>query len=230
MRGEQEYRNEGAMKLGLLLATTSLAIGLSSAPSQTVYSVPANSKGNQVTLTIANESQYVSAQDVEVRAVKRSTAVTFKPESQFLKVVPAQKESDVVFVFDVGRNARINSLDTLEFVIKDKAGMTWKKSVIVTYIAPEAFALEQNFPNPFNPTTTIYYQLPTDSRVSIVVYDLLGREVRRLVDEVKQAGYHDQRFDASGIASGVYFYRMTAQPLSSGGSNYVSIKKFVVLK
>ena len=178
------------MKLRLLLATASLVIGVSSAPSQTVYSVPANSKGNQVTLTIANESRYISAQDVEVRAVKHSPAVTFKPESQFLKVVPAQKESDVVFVFDVGRSARINSLDTLEFLIKDKAGMTWKKSVIVTYTAPKAFGLEQNFPNPFNPTTTIYYQLPTDSRVSIVVYDLLGREVKRLVDETKEAGYH----------------------------------------
>jgi hypothetical protein len=223
------------MKLGLLLATTGLVLGVSSAPSQTPpgagYSVPANSKGNQVTLTVANESRYISAEDVEVRAVKRSAAVTFKPESQFLKVVPAQKESDVVFVFDVGRNARINSLDTLEFVIKDKAGMTWKKSVIVMYIAPKAFALDQNFPNPFNPTTTIYYQLPTDSRVSIVVYDLLGREVRRLVDETKEAGYHEERFNAAGIASGVYFYRMTAEPLSGGGrNNYVSTKKLVVLR
>jgi len=214
----------------LLIATTGLVLGVSSASSQTVYSVPANSKGNQVTLTIANESRYISAEDVEVRAVKHSAAVTFKPESQFLKVVPAQKESDVVFVFNVGRSARINSLDTLEFLIKDKAGMTWKKWVIVTYTAPKVFRLEQNFPNPFNPMTTIYYELPADSRVSIVVYDLLGREVKRLVDEVKQAGYHDQRFDAWGIASGVYFYRMAAQPLNSGGSNYVSVRKFVVLK
>jgi hypothetical protein len=221
------------MKLRLLLATTGLVLGVSSASSQTVYSVPANSKGNQVTLTIANESQYVSAEEVEVRAVKHSAAVTFKPESQFLKAVQAQKESDVVFVFDVGRDVRINGQDTLEFTIRDKTGLTWKKLVLVTYTAPKTFSLEQNFPNPFNPTTTIYYQLPTASRVSIVVYDLLGREVKRLVDEVREAGYHEVRFSAtgaSGIASGVYFYRMTAQPLSSGESNYVSIKKFVVLK
>jgi hypothetical protein len=223
------------MKLRLLLATTSLVLGVSSASSQTVYSVPANSTGNQVTLTIANESQYISAEDVEVRAVKHSPAVTFKPhwgkpESQFLKVVPAQKESDVVFVFDVGRDVRINGQDTLEFMIRDKTGLTWRKQVIVTYTAPKAFGLEQNFPNPFNPTTTIDYQLPTDSRVSIVVYDLLGQEIKRLVDEVKQAGYHDQRFDAAGIASGVYFYRMTAHPLDGAGDNYISIKKFVVLK
>jgi hypothetical protein len=219
------------MKLRLLLATTGVVLGVSSASSQTVYSVAANSKGNQVTLTIANESQYVSAEDVEVRAVKHSAAVTFKPESQFLKVVPAQKESDVVFVFDVGRNARINGQDTLQFMIKDKTGFTWEKLVVVTYTAPKAFALEQNFPNPFNPTTTIYYQLPTGSRVGIVVYDLLGREVKRLVDEVKEAGYHQEWFDASGIASGVYFYRMTAEALDGQGkNNYVSTKKFVVMK
>jgi hypothetical protein len=219
------------MKLRLLLAATGLVLGVSSASSQTVYSVPANSKGNQVMLTIANESQYVSAEDVEVRAVKHSTAVTFKPESQFLKVVPAQKESDVVFVFDVGRNARINSQDTLEFTISEKTGLTWNKRVLVTYTAPKTFSLEQNFPNPFNPTTTLYYQLPTASRVSIVVYDLLGREVKRLVDEVKEAGYHEARFSASGIATGVYLYRMTAEPINGGGgNNYVSTKKLIVLK
>jgi hypothetical protein len=222
--------SEGVMKLGLLLATTGLILGVSSASSQTVYSVPANSKGNQVTLTIANESQYIPAENVEVRVVRHSPAVAFKPESQFLKMVPAEKESDVTFTFDVGRDAQINSQDTLEFTISEKTGLTWNKLVLVTYTAPKTFSLEQNFPNPFNPTTTIYYELPTESRVSIVVYDLLGREVKRLVDETKEAGYHNQRFDASGIASGVYFYRMTAQPLNGGGNNYVSIKKFVVLK
>jgi hypothetical protein len=225
------------MNLRFIVPTARLIIGVASASSQTVYSVPANSQGNQLTLTIANESRYVSAQDVEVRVVRHSPTVTIKPESQFLKMIPAQKESDVTFAFDVGRNARVNAQDTLEFLITDRTGLGWHKLVIVTYTAPKVFALEQNFPNPFNPTTTIYYQLPTDSRVSIVVYDLLGREMKRLVDETKEAGYHQERFDASGIASGMYFYRMTAEPLNGGGktygpvgNNYVSTKKFVVLK
>jgi hypothetical protein len=219
------------MKLSLLSATACIVIGISSASSQTVFPVPANSRGNQLTLTIANESPYVSAENIEVRVVRHCPAVTFKSEGQFLRIIPAQKESDVTFTFDVGRNVRVNTRDTIDFLIMDRSGSKWRKLVIVTYGSPKEFALEQNFPNPFNPTTTIYYQLPTDSRVSIVVYDLLGREVRRLVDEVKQAGYHDQRFDASGIASGVYFYRMTAEPITGGGKNsYVSVKKLMVLK
>jgi hypothetical protein len=88
---------------------------------------------------------------------------------------------------------------------------------------PTAFSLDQNFPNPFNPTTVIGYQLSMASRVRLVVYDLLGREVKILVDERKGAGSHLVRFDAIGLASGVYFYRLTA-----GGS--VLTRKLLLLR
>jgi hypothetical protein len=75
---------------------------------------------------------------------------------------------------------------------------------------PLQWALEQNFPNPFNPTTVIRYQLPVAGDVSLVVYDLLGRQAVVLVNERKAAGAYTARFDATGLASGVYFYRLTA--------------------
>ena len=75
---------------------------------------------------------------------------------------------------------------------------------------PAAFALEQNYPNPFNPSTLIRYQLPEGSDVQLVVFDMLGREVSTLVNERKEAGVYDVRFDASGLASGLYFYRLKA--------------------
>jgi hypothetical protein len=75
---------------------------------------------------------------------------------------------------------------------------------------PTAFSLEQNYPNPFNPTTVISYQLPVVSSVRIVIYDLLGREVAVLVNERKAAGSYEVQFDASGLSSGVYLYRLTA--------------------
>jgi len=75
---------------------------------------------------------------------------------------------------------------------------------------PGEFVLEQNYPNPFNPATTIEYGLPSASRVELRLYDILGREVATLVNEVQTAGYHSVRFDASGLASGVYFYRLRA--------------------
>ena len=76
--------------------------------------------------------------------------------------------------------------------------------------APACFVLEQNYPNPFNPGTWIRYQLPEASEVKLVVYDLLGREVAVLTDGRKDRGTHTVRCDAPGVASGVYFYRLTA--------------------
>ena len=75
---------------------------------------------------------------------------------------------------------------------------------------PREFALHQNYPNPFNPVTVVNYQLPAVSNVRLVVYDLLGREVAVLANEPKAAGSYSVRFDATGLASGAYFYRLSA--------------------
>jgi hypothetical protein len=70
--------------------------------------------------------------------------------------------------------------------------------------------LEQNFPNPFNPTTTINFEIPTASPVKLTIFDILGREVETLVDDIKQPGRYDVQFNASRLASGVYLYRLRA--------------------
>jgi hypothetical protein len=80
--------------------------------------------------------------------------------------------------------------------------------------APVKFTLDQNFPNPFNPSTTIRFGLPNRSNVSLVVYNTLGQQVAQIVNGDQEAGYHDVRFDASGLSSGVYFYRLTVSPLA----------------
>ncbi len=98
---------------------------------------------------------------------------------------------------------------------------------------PNDFALSQNYPNPFNPTTTISYQVPENSFVTLKVYDLLGRHVKTLVDGRQNAGGHTMIFDASGLASGIYFERLTAEPLDNNplsGRKLSSVKKLVVIK
>jgi hypothetical protein len=88
---------------------------------------------------------------------------------------------------------------------------------------PEVIKLHQNYPNPFNPSTTIRYDLPQRSRVSLTVFNALGQQVSTLVQGEQNAGYHEVRLDASGMASGVYFYRMQA-------GAYVETRKLLLLR
>jgi len=98
----------------------------------------------------------------------------------------------------------------------------------ITVGVPDAYKLSQNYPNPFNPSTKIDYDLPYDGKVSILLYDISGREVANLVNEVKTAGYYTAVFNGANLASGMYFYRINAT--GTGNNNFVSTKKMVLIK
>jgi len=121
---------------------------------------------------------------------------------------------------------------------------TWKKKILVVFIdpvtgnfvdkltkvekdetvgIPASFTLYQNYPNPFNPTTTITYDIPMRANVKLIVYNVLGQEVAILVNELQEAGRYNVKFDASGLPSGVYFYKLEA-------GKYVEIKKMILMK
>jgi hypothetical protein len=88
---------------------------------------------------------------------------------------------------------------------------------------PTEYVLHQNYPNPFNPSTKIEFKIPDAGLVNLKVYDLLGREVITLVDEDLQAGNYNINYDASGLASGIYFYTLQA-------GEFISTKKMIYLK
>lgn len=117
--------------------------------------------------------------------------------------------------FDVTANALVKG-------VMDYMGIVTDVPEVAAAI-PEEFKLYQNFPNPFNPTTVISFQLPVISNVSIKVFDVLGNEVATLVDEEKSAGIHQVNFNFKGLSSGIYFYR-----IKSG--NYSETKKMIFQK
>ena len=88
---------------------------------------------------------------------------------------------------------------------------------------PEAYQLAANYPNPFNPTTTITFALPEAAPVRLTVYDVTGRVVARLIDEPKATGWHQVRFDAVGLPSGVYLYHIIA-------GSFVETRRMVLVK
>ncbi len=90
-------------------------------------------------------------------------------------------------------------------------------------VLPREIFISQNYPNPFNPLTTISYELPNASSVVLRVYNLLGEEIRTLVNEIKPAGYHSVNFDGGNLPGGVYFYRLQA-------GSFLATKKLVLIK
>jgi hypothetical protein len=88
---------------------------------------------------------------------------------------------------------------------------------------PRIFSLEQNYPNPFNPSTIIRYALARRSQVTLSIFNTLGQQVAMLVNENEDTGYHEVRFDGSGLASGVYFYRLRA-------GEYVATKRLILVR
>jgi hypothetical protein len=134
----------------------------------------------------------------------------------------------------------IGSREPVSYTIIDSAGnyyeyygysFTLTRKLIVTRVefqngvVPAVYSLSQNYPNPFNPSTTIQFTIPvgTYGRTSLRVYDVLGREVATLVNEVKQPGTYTVTWDGSGLASGVYLYRLHA-------GSFVDVKKMLLVR
>jgi len=123
--------------------------------------------------------------------------------------------SQLVVLVDIGNNGTID--DTL--YISNTVDVEDRGSLL----SPNNYNLAQNYPNPFNPVTTIQYSIPQLSSVTLKVYDVLGNEIAALVNEEKDRGVYSVSFDASGLASGMYLYRLQA-------GNFIETKKMILLK
>jgi methionine-rich copper-binding protein CopC len=129
---------------------------------------------------------------------------------------------------------------TATYTVTDGSGNTASASATVTVpqsakvttvgAAPSQFQLEQNYPNPFNPTTVIRFGVPSQSLVSLRVYNMLGAEVATLVaDDLREAGSYEVQFDASLLGAGTYTYRLTAVS-TDAQQQFVDVKKMMLIK
>lgn len=128
-----------------------------------------------------------------------------------------------VIVFTISPSLSNDSLHVGSTLFVDKLSLSTVTAVNENKKVPFNYSLYQNYPNPFNPTTTIRYQLPKPGFVTLKIYDVLGKNVKTLVSKEQQSGMYRVMFDASKLASGVYYFRLHV-------NHFTKVKKMLVLK
>lgn len=143
---------------------------------------------------------------------------------QRLTSISKQLTDQEAATFTIANILSKNSSPTFSFNwMPDTTAVTAIEEEASLNAIPTKYELYQNYPNPFNPTTVIKYQLPKSGLVKIAVYDILGAEIMKLVNEEKPAGFYEVKFDAGRLASGVYIYRIQA-------TDFVQSRKMLLLK
>ena len=194
---------------------------------QNAYQIPFASTGNTIELTVANKAE-VPLSSVKVEATDLPSWLKFAATDQRIALLKPQQEGTVAFTFAVDKLAPVQKSQMLKFLVTGSGGQQWVKEIIVAVAPPEKFELNQNFPNPFNPTTAIGYQLTAVSRVNLRIYNMLGQEVASLIDEDRAAGYHQETWKAAGYASGVYVYQLIAT--DERGEKQIARRRMMLLK
>ena len=194
-----------------MLSVSNSAAQLASADG--AHRVPFSSSGNAIELAVANTDD-APLERLHVAVATSPAWLTVEPQAWTATAAGAGEEALAAFTFDVADDAPIDEAGALRFEIRAAGVLVGEKVLRLQVEAPKAVTLRGNYPNPFNPQTTIGFTLPSASDVRLVVYDALGREVARLVEGELGAGLHEARFDGGSLASGLYLYRLVA---SGGG-------------
>lgn len=171
--------------------------------------VPVGSAGNTLELAVTNTGAFPLI-DVTVEIIAAPDWVQFSADQQVMDTVFSRPAS-VPFAFNVGRQVPLGATAEVRLRLHTPLGDHWERTVALTVGAPQKFVLDANYPNPFNATTTIPYQLPAQADVLIVVYNLRGEVVTTYRQAQQPPGIHEWQWDAAAVSSGVYFVRITAR-------------------
>lgn len=194
-----------------------------------VYEVVPGTTGNQIILWLANNTALQNLENVELKLLKSSANLDFPIKEVNVGRISKEEEKEVSISFNVNHNTGVIKRDTIVFQISGKEGIKMIKEFVLEYMQPIEYRLENNYPNPFNPATTLRYTLPDESSVSLRIYNILGEVVSSLVNEVQLAGYYEINFNAAGYATGVYIYTLQAKS-TDGKKEYNSVKKMMLIK
>ncbi len=241
--------SDNTVTTNLTIATGSLTIGLFDSPNNSNLSGNIVSQTMSAPVNITNAPLPVELTSFNANTIsnkieldwKTSTEVNnygFEVERSLVNSHSSSVNGQWKKIGFIKGNGNSNSTKQYSFVDNDPSGGSsfqyrlkqidnsgkFKYSDVVDVnVLPNNFNLFQNFPNPFNPTTVIKYQLRKTTNVKLFVYNITGQKVTTLVDRVQDAGFYEVNFNAANFASGIYFYSIQAD-------NFVQIKKMILLK
>ena len=178
-----------------------------------VWQIPFASTDNTISLSVQNSSS-VQANNVSVKFNSLPSWLKFKSNAVSIKSISANASGDAEFTFSVDKKALVGKDTTLTATISTADGQSWTKDIKISVGPPKDYKLYNNFPNPFNPSTKIAFELPKVSHVKLIIYDVVGREVAQVADADYPAGYTELTWNGLNkngtlVSSGVYFYRIS---------------------
>ncbi len=195
--------------------------------SSRVWQIPFASKDNTISLSVENNSN-IAAKAVSVTFSKLPDWLAFKSSTASLEDLSPNNSKDAEFTFSVDKKAPVGIQTKITAEIKTSDGQKWVKEITLSVSAPMDYKLYDNFPNPFNPSTKIAFELPKASHVKLIIYDIVGREVAQVAGGDYPAGYTELTWNGINrngnlVSSGVYFYRVSAD-------SWNKVKKMLMLK
>ena len=131
--------------------------------------------------------------------------------------------AESVYACDLDGDSDMDVLSASHYEIAWYENLMGTTGIATSVEHPESFKLNQNYPNPFNPITNIEYQISNYKHINLSIYNLLGEKIATLINEDKSPGTHQVQWDATGLASGVYYYQLKA-------GEFQEVKKMVLLK
>jgi Secretion system C-terminal sorting domain len=182
-----------------------------------------NDPKNMVIITDAGQGYYFHDNNtLSVLLYDRLGKKTFKPGEGVLADMPFNITTPEVITLEKIFLVDVNN----EKITNGRVQIIYSNPPSV----PVDYKLEQNYPNPFNPKTTIQYKIPVRSKIILKIYDILGNEVSVPVNEEQNRGVYNIVFNPVNFSSGVYFYRLQADPVEGEGRNFIGTKKMILLK
>jgi hypothetical protein len=191
------------------------------------YTVPIGDKAHKIELVLLNTT---GKQLKNVLVQVEDNPLWMKLENKEIEIakIAPKNEFSASFSFKITGEAQVGDTSEVSLIATDNSGFSWEKTIQLSPSAPSEFELMPNYPNPFNPSTTIQYRLPAQMEVQVSVYNILGRKVATLADALQEAGQQELRWDASNMASGLYFYRVVAEGQNT--ERIVEQKKMMLIK